>query len=473
MSRRINILESIDWLTVGIYLLLVLFGWLNIFAVGYNDQFISLFDLRFNYGDQLIWILVSFILILTIFILDHKVFSFFSYVIYGISILLLVVVFVFGTEVHGAKSWFRIFGFSIQPSEFAKIGTCLALARYLSGYNITRFTLKTFAVCMAIIGVPFMLILIQPDPGTAMVFVIFLLVLYREGLPGWILLLVTFVSGLFLFSLLFDITSIVAGLMIIALIVHYVINRRFKVFIFSVIICSFTVLAALYANQYFDLGFQTGLTVILSLIISSVVCIILSLRFKIKHVLITLAFLYAFIAIPYSVGFVFNNVLKPHQQKRVNILLGKELDPKGYGYNVNQSKIAIGSGGFKGKGFLDGTQTKFNFVPEQSTDFIFCTVGEEWGFVGTSLVVLLFTGLLIRIVFIAERQRSRYTRVYAYGVASVLFLHFAINIGMTIGLFPVIGIPLPFFSYGGSSLMAFSILLFILIRLDAVRMAYL
>ena len=473
MSRRINILESIDWLTVGIYLSLVFFGWLNIFAVGYNDQFAGFFDLRYNYGDQLIWILISFILILMIFILDHKVFSFFSYVIYGISILLLVVVFVFGTEIHGAKSWFRIFGFSIQPSEFAKIGTCLALARYLSGYNITKFTLRTFAVCMTIIGIPFMLILIQPDPGTALVFVIFLLVLYREGLPGWILLLVTFVSGLFLFSLLFDIASIVAGLMIIALIVHYVINRRLKVFVNSIIICTLIFAASFYTNKYFDLGFQTGLTIIFSLIISSVVFVILSLRFKIKHVLITLAFLYAFIAIPYSVGFVFNNVLKPHQQKRVNILLGKELDPKGYGYNVNQSKIAIGSGGFKGKGFLDGTQTKFNFVPEQSTDFIFCTVGEEWGFIGTSLVVLLFTGLLIRIVFIAERQRSRYTRIYAYGVASVIFIHFAINIGMTIGLFPVIGIPLPFFSYGGSSLMAFSILLFILIRLDAVRMAYL
>jgi rod shape determining protein RodA len=194
---------------------------------------------------------------------------------------------------------------------------------------------------------------------------------------------------------------------------------------------------------------------------------------KIKHVLITLAFLYGSIAIPYSVGFVFNNVLKPHQQKRVNILLGKELDPKGYGYNVNQSKIAIGSGGFSGKGFLNGTQTKFNFVPEQSTDFIFCTVGEEWGFIGTSIVILLFTGLLIRIVYLAERQRSKYTRIYAYGVVSVLFVHFAINTGMTVGLFPVIGIPLPFFSYGGSSMMAFSILLFILIRLDAVRMAYL
>ncbi len=472
MSRRINIFESIDWLTVVIYLLLVLFGWLNIFAVGYNDQFRSIFDLNYNYGNQLIWILITSLLVLAIFILDHKVFPFFSYVIYGFTILLLIVVFVFGTEVHGAKSWFRVFGFSIQPSEFAKIGTCLALARYLSGYNINKFTFKIFAVCIAIIVVPFMLILIQPDPGTAMVYIIFLLVLYREGLPGWLLLMVTFVSAIFLFSLLFDITSIVVGIIIIALIMHYVINRRMKVFIVSIIVCALTFVATFYANRQFDLGFQTGLTVILSLVIATVVFIILALRFKIKHVLVTLAFLYGFITIPYSVDFVFHNVLKPHQQKRVNILLGKELDPKGYGYNVNQSKIAIGSGGFNGKGFLDGTQTKFNFVPEQSTDFIFCTVGEEWGFIGTSLVVLLFTGLLIRIVIIAERQRSRYVRIYAYGVASVLFVHYAINIAMTIGLFPVIGIPLPFFSYGGSSFMAFSILLFILIRLDALRMSY-
>ncbi len=393
MSRRINILESIDWLTIGIYLLLVFFGWLNIFAVGYNDQFMSIFDLRHNYGDQLIWILISFVLILMIFILDYKVFPFFSYVIYGLSILLLVIVFVFGTEIHGARSWFRIFGFSIQPSEFAKIGTCLALAKYLSGYNITRFTFKTFMVCLAIIGIPFLLILIQSDPGTALVFMVFLLVLYREGLPGWILLLVIFLSGLFLFSLLFDLTSIVIGLIALALVMHYVINRRLKVFIVSVIICAMVLLAAFYANKYFDLRFGKGLTVIFSLIISSIICIIFALRFKIRHVLLTMVFLYGFIAFPYSVDFVFHNVLKPHQQKRVNILLGKELDPKGYGYNVNQSKIAIGSGGFSGKGFLDGTQTKFNFVPEQSTDFIFCTVGEEWGFIGTSLVVILFTGL--------------------------------------------------------------------------------
>jgi rod shape determining protein RodA len=386
---------------------------------------------------------------------------------------MLITVFVFGSEIHGAKSWFRIFGFSMQPSEFAKIGTSLALAKYLSGYNITKFTFKTFAVCSAIVGLPFILILIQPDPGTAMIFVVLLLVLYREGLPGWILLLAIFVSGLFLFALLFDITNIVIGLIILALIAHYVINRKLRVFIISVLICAAVFLASFYANQYFELGYRKGFIIIASLIVSSIVFIILALRFKIRQVLLTLVFLFGFIALPYSVDFVFHHVLKPHQQKRVNILLGKELDPKGYGYNVNQSKIAIGSGGFKGKGFLDGTQTKFNFVPEQSTDFIFCTVGEEWGFIGTSLVVLLFTGLLIRIILIAERQRAKYVRIYAYAVASLIFMHFAINIAMTIGLFPVIGIPLPYFSYGGSSMMAFSILLFILVRLDAVRMTYL
>ncbi len=473
MKRNINIFESIDWLTVGIYLLLVIFGWINIFAVGYNDQFKTIFDLKYNYGTQLIWILVSFAFILMIFILDHKVFPFFSYLLYGLSILMLIIVLLLGSEVHGAKSWFRIASFSLQPSEFAKIGTSLALAKYLSGYNITKFTFKTFAICSAIIGIPFLLILIQPDPGTALVFIVFLLVLYREGLSGWLLLMAAFVSGLFLFSLLFEIPIIVIGLIVLALIAHYAINRKFRIFIVSVLICTVIFLAAFYTNKYFKLGYGKGMVVIFSLIVSSIICLVFALRYKIRYVLLTLAFLYGFIALPYSVDFVFHNVLKPHQQKRVNILIGKELDPKGYGYNVNQSKIAIGSGGFKGKGFLEGTQTKFNFVPEQSTDFIFCTVGEEWGFIGTSVVVLLFTGLLIRIVLIAERQRSKYIRIYAYAVASLIFVHFAINIGMTIGLFPVIGIPLPFFSYGGSSMIAFSILLFILIRLDAVRMAYL
>ncbi len=473
MSRKINILNSIDWLTVSIYLLLVFFGWLNIFAAGYSDKIKSIFDLHRTYGTQIIWIFISLILILIIFIVDYKVFPFFSYLLYGFSIFLLIAVLFLGTKVNSATSWFRLFGFSFQPSEIAKIGTSLALAKYLSGYSITRFNLKTFGICAGIIGIPFLLILIQPDPGTSLVFLVFLLVLFREGLPGWILFLVVFIFAIFLFSLLFKVSSIVLGLVGIALIFHYIVNRKTKVFIASIIIFSFffTVFYLLY--KYFQINIHFDLIIIISLIFSSLVYIMLALKYKIRQVFIVLIFLYGCIALPYSVDFVFHNVLKPHQQRRVNILLGKEQDPKGYGYNVNQSKIAIGSGGFVGKGFLEGTQTKFNFVPEQSTDFIFCTVGEEWGFVGTGIVVLLFAGLLIRIIFIAERQRSKFIRVYAYAVASVLFFHFAINICMTIGLFPVIGIPLPFFSYGGSSLMGFSVLLFILIRLDSVRMAYL
>ncbi len=473
MSRKINILNSIDWLTVSIYLLLVFFGWLNIFAAGYSDKIKSIFDLHRTYGTQIIWIFISLILILIIFIVDYKVFPFFSYLLYGFSIFLLIAVLFLGTKVNSATSWFRLFGFSFQPSEIAKIGTSLALAKYLSGYSITRFNLKTFGICAGIIGIPFLLILIQPDPGTSLVFLVFLLVLFREGLPGWILFLVVFIFAIFLFSLLFKVSSIVLGLVGIALIFHYIVNRKTKVFIASIVIFSFffTVFYLLY--KYFQINIHFDLIIIISLIFSSLVYIMLALKYKIRQVFIVLIFLYGCIALPYSVDFVFHNVLKPHQQRRVNILLGKEQDPKGYGYNVNQSKIAIGSGGFVGKGFLEGTQTKFNFVPEQSTDFIFCTVGEEWGFVGTGIVVLLFAGLLIRIIFIAERQRSKFIRVYAYAVASVLFFHFAINICMTIGLFPVIGIPLPFFSYGGSSLMGFSVLLFILIRLDSVRMAYL
>ncbi len=446
---------------------------MNIFAASYNDSYKSIFDLNFTYGNQLIWILFSLVTILIIFILDRKFYRFFSYFIYGFSIFLLIIVILFGIEIHGSKSWIRIIGFSFQPSEFVKIGTGLALARYLSGYNMTKFTLKTFLICIAIIGVPFLLILAQPDPGTALVFGAFLFVLFREGLPGWILVLIFFISALFLFSLLFPIVNIVIGLVVIALLTHYFINRKISVLLISSLLFLLFTVLGYYINNFYGYGINFSLLILLSLVTSTVFYITLALLFKIKHVALVLVSLYAFITFPYSVDYMFHNFLKPHQQKRVNILLGKEIDPKGYGYNVNQSKIAIGSGGFSGKGFLEGTQTKLDFVPEQTTDFIFCTVGEEWGFLGTALVIILFTGLLVRIVFIAERQRAKFARIYGYGVASILFIHFAINIGMTIGLFPVIGIPLPFFSYGGSSVITFTILLFIFIRLDAVRMTYL
>ncbi|UCH13331.1 MAG: rod shape-determining protein RodA, partial [Bacteroidales bacterium] len=332
---------------------------------------------------------------------------------------------------------------------------------------------KSIIILLTFIALPAVLIFLQPDWGTSIIFCFFFLVLFREGLPGWVLVLGAIVVALFISSLLFPKLVIVIGLIVLAHVVYFILNKRIKHNIITGLILIGIYLMIRFSGSYMEYNMSEYLILLVALAISSVISLILALRHKIQNVLFILFFLFSFIAYTYSVDYVFHNVLKPHQQKRVNILLGKESDPRGYGYNVNQSKIAIGSGGFLGMGFLKGTQTKLDFVPEQSTDFIFCTIGEEWGFVGTTIVIILFTLMLIRIIFLAERQRSMFIRIYGYGVAAIIFPHFAINIGMTIGLTPVIGIPLPFFSYGGSSFLAFSILLFILVRLDAARMAYL
>jgi rod shape determining protein RodA len=473
LTRPVNIFESIDWIAILIYLVMIIFGWMNIFAVNYNEQFKSVFDLNQEYGRQLIWIFMSFLSILVLFIIDYKAYPFFAYLIYGLSILSLLAVLVIGDIIHGSRSWLSIFGFNFQPSEFAKIATSLAIAKYLSSYNVKLKTFKSIVILLTFIAVPAVLVFMQPDWGTSLIFCFFLLVLFREGLPGWVLVLGAIVVALFISSLIFPKLIIVIGLIILANLIYFAVNRRIKHNIIITLIFVFIYVAIRILNLYFKYDASEYLIVLISLVLSSLASVILALRYKIHNVLVILLFLFCFIAYGYSVDYVFHNVLKPHQQKRVNILLGKESDPRGYGYNVNQSKIAIGSGGFKGKGFLNGTQTKLDFVPEQSTDFIFCTVGEEWGFIGTTIVIVLFTLLLLRIIFLAERQRSAFSRIYGYGVAAVIFPHFVINIGMTMGLTPVIGIPLPFFSYGGSSFLAFSILLFVLIRLDASRMAYL
>jgi rod shape determining protein RodA len=473
MSRRTNILLNIDWLTVVLYFILVMFGWMNIFAVNYNDQYKSIFDLSQRYGIQIVWIIAALILIFFIFIIDSKFYHFFSYILYGITIFLLMAVLVLGKEIHGARSWFSIGGFQFQPSEFAKVTTALVIARYISSYNVKITKFKSLLKLFGFIALPAGLIFLQPDMGSAMVYVAFLFVLFREGLPGWVLLFVALISVLFLSTLLYPKVYILIVLISLAGIVFYIIDRKFKNFVLSagILITVYVIVRLLAFYQIVQFG--NYLSLLIALGISSLSYIILILKFKIQKALIILATLYTSIAFTFSVDYVFHNILKPHQQTRVNILLGKETDPLGYGYNVNQSMIAIGSGGFTGKGFLNGTQTKFNFVPEQSTDFIFCTVGEEWGFWGSSLVIILFAGLLIRLITLAERQRSHFVRVYGYGVISILFFHLAVNIGMTIGLFPVIGIPLPFFSYGGSSLLAFTLLLFIFIRLDATRLSVL
>lgn len=425
-----SLIDNIDWVTVGLYLILVLAGWLNIYAAVYNEEFESIFDTTQRYGKQLLWIGTAGIIATVILLIDERFFSTFGYLIYGFIIMLLVAVLLVGAATKGATSWFAIGGFKIQPSEFSKFATNLALAKYLSTLNIRMKDLKTKLTAAVILGLPAVLILMQNDTGSALVYGAFVLVLFREGLSGNFLLIGLIAAFLFVITLVFQ-------------------------------------------NDVYQLPFEMELTGGWMLIIVLFVMMGLVFYFNRKKKQILLFSTVIFIAcsgLVKSVDYVFNNILEPHQSKRINVMLGLEFDPYGAGYNVNQSLIAIGSGGLTGKGYLKGTQTKYDFVPEQSTDFIFCTIGEEWGFLGSFVVVALFMSLLLRILFMCSRQRSDFARVYGYGVAAIFFFHFMINIGMTIGLAPVIGIPLPFFSYGGSSLWAFTILLFVFIKMDADRL---
>ncbi|MBK6444856.1 MAG: rod shape-determining protein RodA [Bacteroidetes bacterium] len=416
MRNEKSILQNLDWLMVGMFLLMVIMGWLNIYAAVYNEEHQSIFDLSQSYGKQTIWIAGSLVLALMILVIDGKFYAAFSYPMYGAMLLLLLSTFAFSRDVKGSYGWIDIGSFKLQPAEFAKFATNMALAKYLSTLDIRMQDMRTKITSLILLGVPMAIVLLQNDTGSALVFGAFIFVLYREGLSGNILLLGFLTIVLFVLTLLvpkLQLFGIIGG---IALLFFFLIRKTRK---------------------------NIMVIVIGALLASSVV---------------------------FSVNYVYNNVLQLHQRTRIDVLLGKQTDLKGAGYNVNQSKIAIGSGEFWGKGFLQGTQTKYDFVPEQSTDFIFCTVGEEWGFVGSFVVISLFMALLARIIYVAERQRSQYSRIYGYGVASILFFHLMINIGMTIGLAPVIGIPLPFFSYGGSSLWSFTILLFIFIKLDAYRL---
>ena len=419
MRERRGIFQGIDWVMAIIYLLLVLMGWINIYAAVYNQDHANIFDFSQRYGKQLIWISAALVLAFVIILIDPQFFSQFSFIIYGVAIITLLFVLGFGKEVAGSKSWFQIGSFAIQPAEFVKFSTALALAHYLGNLGVKVDNLKATFYSALIILTPAALILLQNDTGSALVYVSFIIVLYRQGLSGNIFIVGLVFIILAILSLLLD--SLSAKLIMVGVIFFF------------------------HALSY------------------------LLMKHNIRNLLKLIAIFSVIVVYIFSVDFAFGK-LQPHQQIRIKVLLNIESDPHGAGYNVNQSKIAIGSGGVSGKGFLKGTQTKFNFVPEQSTDFIFCTVGEEWGFLGTSTVVILFVILLMRIVYIAERQRSHFSKIYGYGVASILFFHFVINIGMVLGLLPVIGIPLPFFSYGGSSLWAFTILLFIFIRQDAERM---
>ncbi len=417
MKTQSNISNRIDWLLVVIYIIMVGWGWLNILSVEYKpDEGIYNLDLSHNYGRQMFWILLSAGIAFLILILDARIFTTFSFVIYGFIILALLFVLVFGAEISGSRSWFIITeSIRFQPSELAKVGVALAISKYLSRTGVSFSQKKHQWYSIGIIALPALLILLQKDAGTALVFLAFFLVFYREGWPS------TLYIAFFWFVVLFILTLLIQ-----------------KFYLVGILFFIMFVLSGLfYKNR--------------KLVYTMLIIAVVSSTFVL------------------SVDYIFEHVLRPHQKNRIMILLGKEADPRGIGYNTNQSLIAIGSGGFSGKGFMKGTQTKFNFVPEQSTDFIFCTIGEEWGFLGGLAIIGLFVLMLIRIIILSEKQRSDYSRIFGYVVASVIFFHFLINIAMTINLMPVIGIPLPFFSYGGSSMVAFTILLFIFIKLNSVR----
>jgi len=469
VARRNNIWANLDWVSIILYLVLVFMGWINIYAAVYNEEHSSILDMTQRYGKQLIWIVAALVIGFTLILVDSKFYVFSAYGFYAITILLLIAVLLFGTQVKGSTSWFQVGGIAIQPAEFVKFTTALALAKYLSSYNFKMHRFKSLVIIGVILALPVVLIFMQNDTGSALVIGVFLLVLFREGLSGFVLFLTFIVAIIFILTLvlspLHTIFTLTAG----ALIFHYIMQQRLSETMKALVIYASLSALFLFGGPIFEINVSEVKLVLASTILSSVIFAIYSLRKGVHNLLIVLGLYLGLVFLTFSVDYVFNNVLQAHQQSRINELLGIESDPLGVGYNVNQSKIAIGSGGFSGKGFLNGTQTKFDFVPEQSTDFIFCTVGEEWGFIGTTTVIGLFLFLLLRLLYLAERQRSTFSRVYGYSVACIIFFHLSINVGMTIGLAPVIGIPLPFFSYGGSSLWSFTILLFIFLRLDASR----
>jgi rod shape determining protein RodA len=415
--QRDDLTNKLDWLTIFLYGIMVLLGWLNIYAAVYDESVgASLFDLSLNSGRQLMFIAAAVVIILAILIVDVRFYEATAYLLYGLILVLMALVLVVGKEVGGNKAWLGIGSFGIQPSEFAKFATALAVAKYIGSVGFRMNERKHQIVLFALIAAPMLITLAQKDTGTALVFTAFILVFFREGLSPVIPAAGVAVAVIFILTLLVAKVYLYAGIAVLWLLLLLAGRRK-----------------------------------------------------KAKRMVWVTAGALAMALVIQSVDYVIDNVLKPHQQNRIRALINPEADPLGYGWNVTQSKIAIGSGGLTGKGFLHGTLTKFDFVPEQSTDFIFCTIGEEHGWLGSAVVVGLFVVLLLRLIYLAERQRNRFARAYGYGVVAVLFFHFAINIGMTIGLFPVIGIPLPFFSYGGSALWGFTILLFIFLKIDAHR----
>lgn len=480
-NENSTLFKSIDWLTVLLYMVLVVLGAISIYAASYNFDQASMFDLAKFSGKQFLWIGLSTVLGLSLLLIDRRVYEAYAYPIYAGMMLLLLVTIAIAPNIKGSHSWIVLGPVSLQPAEFAKFATALALSKLFSTYNFALNTAKNYAIAAGVILLPIMLIILQNETGSSLVYFSLVLVLYREGMTGFVLYAGVCAVVFFVLALKYSVFTFMGidlgAFLVLAIIM--VLEVGMLLFYCHSLVLSRNVLlgyvgSSLLVVALHYLGIDVnGYLFFFSVIGASVIYLLFAMfHDDLKKVLITVVFAVSSVMFLFTVDFAFNKVLEPHQQTRIKVVLGIEEDLRGAGYNVNQSKIAIGSGGLTGKGFLNGTQTKLKYVPEQHTDFIFCTIGEEQGFVGSVGVLLLFLMLILRIIAIAERQHTTFARVYAYCVASIFIFHLCINVGMVIGLCPVIGIPLPFFSYGGSSLWGFTVLLFILLRIDAARKQY-
>ena len=480
-SRNGNIWQHVDWITIGMFLLLALFGWLNIYGASYTFDQTSIFDFSNRAGKQFVWLMGSLVLGIILLLIDYKTYDVLAYIAYGAMLLLLVATPFLAHDIKGSMSWISLGPVSLQPAEFAKCVVALAIAKYMGRYDYKIRTWRDLIVPFSLIGVPALIIMVlQKETGSALVFAAFLLVFYRQGMSGYVLWMGVAAVALFIISIRFGAITLPLGtgsvgiltcMLILTVVEIYFICKEHPMRWQGLILVGSVALIyaiCLIINIWIPMPFDwISMGIVIALVIYNV---FVSLYWR-KYMLLVLAVFTLFcIGYTHACDFVFQKVLQPHQRIRIEVLFGMKEDPAGAGYNVNQARIAIGSGRFFGKGYLNGTQTKLQFVPEQDTDFIFCTVGEEWGFVGSIGVLLMYLAFILRLIFIAERQRNVSTRIYAYAVASIFLFHLTINVGMVLGLLPVIGIPLPFFSYGGSSLWGFTLLLFILLRLDAARM---
>jgi rod shape determining protein RodA len=480
-SRNGNIWQHVDWITIGMFLLLALFGWLNIYGASYTFDQTSIFDFSNRAGKQFVWLMGSLVLGIILLLIDYKTYDVLAYIAYGAMLLLLLATPFLAHDIKGSMSWISLGRVSLQPAEFAKCVVALAVAKYMGRYNYKIRTWRDLIVPFSLIGVPALIIMVlQKETGSALVFAAFLLVFYRQGMSGYVLWMGVAAVALFIISIRFGANTLPLGtgsvgiltcMLILTVVEIYFICKEHPMRWQGLILVGSVALIyaiCLIINIWIPMPFDwISMGIVIALVIYNV---FVSLYWR-KYMLLVLAVFTLFcIGYTHACDFVFQKVLQPHQRIRIEVLFGMKEDPAGAGYNVNQARIAIGSGRFFGKGYLNGTQTKLQFVPEQDTDFIFCTVGEEWGFVGSIGVLLMYLAFILRLIFIAERQRNVSTRIYAYAVASIFLFHLTINVGMVLGLLPVIGIPLPFFSYGGSSLWGFTLLLFILLRLDAARM---